>query len=81
MKGPIRVGCSPLTKKIYAGHVGARFIWLSDRVDVTNEAIEAIIQHVGIDRELTLTDKATGEQITITVRKVVATKEEERADG
>jgi len=40
-----KVGCSPLTGKIYAGTVSKKGLWLKKQ-DVTNTAVGSVAQHL-----------------------------------
>jgi hypothetical protein len=40
----IRIGCSPITGTIYAGSVSKNGLWGKNKVDVTNEALNAVSQ-------------------------------------
>lgn len=45
----LHVGCAPLSKRIYAGSLSKNGkLWLSDRTDVTDEALGAVAEHIGI---------------------------------
>lgn len=55
MPKKLHVGCSPLSKTIYAGSLGKDGrTWLADRTDVTNSAIGAVIEHIGAGHVLTV---------------------------
>lgn len=41
-----KVGCSPLTSKIYAGKVLKNGLWGSVKHDVTDTAVSAVAQHL-----------------------------------
>lgn len=44
----LHVGCSPLTKTIYCGHVlKDGQTWAANRSDVTGEALGAVIEKIG----------------------------------
>ena len=46
-KQPIRLGCSLLSKRIYAGILNkAGTTWLPGKTDVTGEACAAVAEHV-----------------------------------
>lgn len=57
-KNPIGVHCSPLSKTIYAGRVKhdaeGRGEWVGEKFDVTKEAINAVVQHIGVNCKLEL---------------------------
>ena len=43
----LHVGLSPLTNKIYAGSVlKCGTVWAANKTDVTNEAIQAVVDHI-----------------------------------
>lgn len=42
----IKIGCSPLTGKIYAGKVLKSGLWASGKVDVTDEAVKSVAEHL-----------------------------------
>lgn len=55
MAKKLHVGCSPLSKTIYAGSLGKDGrTWLADQTDVTNAAIGAVIEHIGAGHVLTV---------------------------
>jgi len=41
-----KVGCSPLTSKIYAGKVLKDGSWGANKKDVTSTAVQAVAQHL-----------------------------------
>lgn len=41
-----KVGCSPLTSKIYAGKVLKNGTWAKNKHDVTDTAVNAVAQHL-----------------------------------
>jgi len=41
-----KVGCSPITSKIYAGKVGKNSTWVGVKHDVTDTAVSAVAQHL-----------------------------------
>lgn len=41
-----KVGCSPLTSKIYAGKVLKNGTWAKNKHDVTDTAVGAVAQHL-----------------------------------
>lgn len=71
MSRKLRIGCSPLTKTIYAGTIGKDGkTWLSDRTDVTTEALIAVAEHIGPGFFLTLEATNGGPSLQIEVRKI-----------
>jgi hypothetical protein len=44
-----RVGCSPITKQIFAGKVLKNGLWSETKYDVTDTAVGAVAQHL-LDR-------------------------------
>lgn len=46
MKNGIKVGCSPLTSRIYAGRVLKGGIWANNKTDVTDSAVNAVAQQL-----------------------------------
>lgn len=46
MKANFKVGCSPLTSKIYAGNVLKNGTWGNVKHDVTDTAVSAVAQHL-----------------------------------
>ena len=46
MKRSFKVGCSPLTGKIYAGNVLKNGTWRGQKHDVTETAPQAVAQHL-----------------------------------
>lgn len=70
-KRPIRVGYSPLTKRIYAGHVAKDGVsWLEGKTDVTTEALLAVIGHIEPGNVTALTAKDGSHSYQIEVRRV-----------
>ena len=41
-----KVGCSPLTSKIYAGSVLKNGLWAKNKKDVTDTAVSSVAQHL-----------------------------------
>lgn len=41
-----KVGCSPLTNKIYAGNVLKSGIWAAKKHEVTDSAVSAVAEHL-----------------------------------
>ena len=55
MKIPIRVATSAINGRIFAGRLNKSGIsFFGDRFDVTSDCIKAIIEHIGIDNEITV---------------------------
>lgn len=47
MKKQLRVGTSPLTNKIFCGHVLKNgFVWAANKTDITGAALGAVAEHV-----------------------------------
>jgi hypothetical protein len=64
-----KVGCSPLTSRLYAGNVLKNGIWGKTKHDVTDSAVGAVAQHLlQLNEKLQFTYK--GEQYEIKVVKV-----------
>lgn len=74
MKKEIKVWRSPLTNNIYAGYIGKDGT-ASEKFDVTNQVISAVMEHVGINYVLTL-QRDDGAVFEITVRQRVPNKPE-----
>lgn len=71
MRKPFHVGYSPLTKRIYAGHVAKDGqSWLEGKSDVTTEALLAVIGHIEPGNVTTLTAADGSHSFEITVRRV-----------
>lgn len=52
---PIEVHCSPLSKRIFAGRTDGRSAsWSGQKFDVTRDAINAVVQHIGVGHKLEL---------------------------
>lgn len=45
MEKTFKVGCSPITSTIFAGHVSKKGLWLNKK-DVTDTAVGAVAQHL-----------------------------------
>lgn len=53
----LRVGCSPITKTIYAGRVNdAGDMWSGKKHDVTNDVIGAIIEKIGSNNKMVISE-------------------------
>ncbi|MHC2090046.1 DUF7446 family protein [Methylobacterium sp. CM6244] len=71
MKRRLRIGHSPLSGRIYIGSVGKdENLWLSDKTDVTTEALLAVARHIGPGFVTTLAHNDGGPFIEIEVREV-----------
>lgn len=46
MSNKFKVGCSPITSKIFAGNVSKNGIWAANKIDVTDTAVSAVAQHL-----------------------------------
>ena len=46
-----KVGCSPLSAKIYAGTLLKDGTWSNNKQEVTNDAIESVAAHLLIDKK------------------------------
>lgn len=65
-----KVGCSPLTSRIYAGKVLKNGTWGANKKDVTDSAVIAVAQQLlQTDEKLQFTYQ--GEQYELKVQKVV----------
>ncbi len=65
-----KVGCSPLTSRLFAGKVLKNGMWGQTKHDVTDSAVGAVTQHLlQLDKKVQFTYK--GEQYVIKVVKVV----------
>lgn len=42
----LKIGCSPLTAKIYAGKINNDGIWMQGKHDVTENAVSAVAQRL-----------------------------------
>ncbi|WP_342152280.1 hypothetical protein [Methylorubrum sp. SB2] len=72
-KRPLHVGCSPLTKRIYAGSKSADGkLWLSDQTDVTTEALLAVVEAIGPGYKQALIATNGGPSFEIEVRQIPA---------
>lgn len=70
---PFHVGCSPLTKRIYAGHIDkSGEAWLDGKTDVTTKALLAVIGHIGPGNVTTLRALDGSHAYEIEVRRVEA---------
>ncbi len=64
-----RLGCSPLTSRIYAGRVLKNGTWGANKKDVTDSAVSAVAQQLlQTDEKLIFTYK--GEKYVLKVEKV-----------
>jgi hypothetical protein len=65
-----KVGCSPLTRRIYAAKVLKDGTWGANKKDVTDSAVSAVAQHLlQLNEKLQFTYQ--GEQYEFKVEKVV----------
>jgi len=79
--GKLHVALSPLTNNIYCGSVSKDgTTWLSNKTDVTNEAICAVVDHIiafkkktGKDMELSIDGKPV---LRVTIEDLRATKQQ-----
>lgn len=70
-KRPFHIGYSPLTKRIYAGHVAKDGVsWLAGNSDVTTEALLAVVGYVEPGNVSTLMATDGSHSFEITVRRV-----------
>lgn len=65
----IRIGCSPITGKIYAGSVSKTGLWGKNKVDVTDDAINSVAQSLLHNNEK-LQFKYEGEIYELSVSKI-----------
>jgi len=65
----IRIGCSALTGKIYAGSVSKTGLWGKNKVDVTDEAIRSVAESLLQTNEV-LQFNYKGEWYELGVRKI-----------
>ena len=65
----IRIGCSPITGTIYAGSVSKNGLWGKNKVDVTNEALNAVSQSL-LQTDEVLRFKYEGEWYELSVKKI-----------
>jgi len=64
-----KVGCSPLTSKIYAGKVLKNGTWGQNKHDVTDSAVGAVAQHLlQLDEKMQFTYQ--GEKYELKVEKI-----------
>lgn len=64
-----KVGCSPLTSKIFAGNVSERNVYTGKKYDVTDTAPSAVAQHLlQLNQSMEFTYE--GEQYELTVIKL-----------
>ncbi len=64
-----KVGCSPLTSKIFAGKVLKNGMWGKTKHDVTDTAVGAVAQHLlQLDEKMEFTYQ--GEQYELKVEKL-----------
>ncbi|EHP91891.1 DUF7446 family protein [Methylorubrum extorquens] len=71
MRKPFHVGYSPLTKRIYAGHVAKDGVsWLAGNSDVTTEALLAVVGYIEPGNVSTLMATDGSHSFEITVRRV-----------
>ena len=72
-----KVGCSPLTSKLYAGNVLKNGMWGNTKHDVTDSAVSAVAQHLlQLDQRMQFNYK--GEEYEIKVVKVSKKKEDNK---
>ena len=65
-----KVGCSPLTNRLYAGNVLKNGMWGRDRHDVTDSAVSAVALHLlQLDEKVQFNYK--GDSYEIKVVKVI----------
>jgi hypothetical protein len=65
----IRIGCSALTGKIYAGSVSKTGLWGKNKVDVTDEAIRSVAESLLQTNEV-LQFTYKGDRYELGVRKI-----------
>lgn len=46
-----KVGCSPVTGEIYAGHVNDKGMWVNKRHNVTDTAVGAVAENLLLSKE------------------------------
>ena len=64
-----KVGCSPLTSKLYAGKVLKNGMWGQTKHDVTDSAVGAVAQHL-LQLEEKLQFTYDGEEYELKVEKI-----------
>jgi len=70
-----KVGCSPLTSRLYAGNVLKNGIWGNIKHDVTDSCVGAVAQHLlQLNQKMQFNYK--GEEYEIKVEKLSKIKEE-----
>ena len=53
---PLRIGCSPLTGTIFAGHVLKDGVtWSANKTDVTSDVLKAVIDKIGVGNTSVIT--------------------------
>lgn len=68
-KRPFHVACSPLTKRIYAGHISKDGqTWLEGKTDVSEDALFAVIRMLGPGTVTTVTAKDGSHAFEVEVR-------------
>jgi hypothetical protein len=65
----IRIGCSPITGTIYAGSVSKNGLWGKNKVDVTDEALNAVSQSL-LQTDEVLRFQYEGEWYELSVKKI-----------
>jgi len=68
----VRIGCSPLTSRIYAGKVNAKGMWIGDKVDVTDDAVRSVAENLLKTNEK-LQFTANGKQYELKVLEIEST--------
>ena len=64
-----KVGCSPITSKLYVGKVLKNGTWANGKQDVTDSAVGAVAQHlIQIDEKVQFT--YNGERYELKVEKL-----------
>lgn len=68
-----KVGCSPLTSKIFAGKVSKNGMWWDRKYDITDTAVGAVAQHLlQLNQKMQFT--YNGEEYELKVEKILKKK-------
>lgn len=68
----LRIGCSPLTSRIYVGKVNTKGMWIGNKVDVTDDAVRSVAENLLKTNEK-LTFSANGKRYELKVVEIEST--------
>jgi len=68
----VRIGCSPLTSRIYAGKVNAKGMWIGDKADVTDDAVRSVAENL-LKTDERFQFSTNGKRYELKVSEIVST--------